>query len=117
MATTTPTGKTAAAELKQLREARKQQIAAATARMKAQRQAVQALKAALRQGDQTVPELARATRLPTAQVLYYLATMKKYGQVVEGEAAGSYFRYRLAEPASAAAAAPAAAPTPQAAEA
>jgi predicted Rossmann fold nucleotide-binding protein DprA/Smf involved in DNA uptake len=84
-------------DLKKLREARKDKIAAATARMKEQRKAVQALKAELRQGSKTVPELARATNQPTSQVLYYLATLKKYAEVVEGEAAGSYFQYRLAE--------------------
>lgn len=97
MAQKKPQGSPAPTDLKTLRESRKSQIAAATARMKQQRQAVQALEAALRQGDQTVPELARATRLPSAQVLYYLATLKKYGKVLEGEAAGGYFRYRLAE--------------------
>lgn len=84
-------------DLKNLRETRKYQIAAATERMKRQRQAVQAIEAALAQGGMTVPELARATRQPASQVLYYLATLKKYGKVVEGEAEGSYFKYRLAE--------------------
>jgi|UniRef100_A0A7C3UWY5 Fic family protein len=84
-------------DLKKLREARKYQIAAATERMKRQRQAVQAIEAALSQGGLTVPELARITKQPASQVLYYLATLKKYGKVVEGEAEGSYFKYRLAE--------------------
>ncbi len=97
MSQTKPQGKTAGEDLKRLRDSRKSQIAAATARMKEQRQTVQALEAALRQGDKTVPELVQATRIPSAQILYYLATLKKYGKVVEGEAAGSYFRYRLAE--------------------
>ncbi|MEW6386965.1 MAG: hypothetical protein AB1491_05550 [Thermodesulfobacteriota bacterium] len=92
-----PTSGAAKGDLKKLREARKDKIAAATERMKQQRQAVQALEAALAQSGKTVPELARATRQPTAQVLYYLATLKKYGRVVEGEAQGSYFQYRLAE--------------------
>lgn len=97
MATEKPKSGGATADLKKLREARKYKIAAATERMKQQRQAVQAIEAALAQGGMTVPELARATRQPAAQVLYYLATLKKYGKVVEGEAQDSYFQYRLAE--------------------
>lgn len=84
-------------EMKKLRKARQYIIAAATQRLKQQRKAVQALEAQLRQEGKTVPELARATRLPTSQVLYYIATLRKYGKVVEGEAAGAYFKYRLAE--------------------
>jgi predicted Rossmann fold nucleotide-binding protein DprA/Smf involved in DNA uptake len=84
-------------EMKKLRKRRKYIIAAVTERLKQQRKAVQALEAELRQASKTVPELAQATRLPTSQVLYYIATLRKYGKVVEGEAAGGYFKYRLAE--------------------
>ncbi len=82
--------------LKQLRQARKQVIAAATARVQEQKKAIAALKTELQQGDRTVPEIAAATGLPPDAVLWYLATLKKYGEVVEGEKDGSYFRYRLA---------------------
>ncbi len=87
--------------LKGLREARKTGIAAATARMKEQRKAVSALKAELQQGDKTVPELAAATGLPASEVLWYVATLKKYGEVLEGALDGSYFRYCLSQPAAA----------------
>ncbi len=83
--------------MKKLREARKPQIAAATARMKEQKKAVAAIKGELQKGEGTVPEIAAATGLDTASVLWYLATMKKYGEVAEGPAAGNYFRYRLVE--------------------
>ena len=82
--------------LQKLRQARKPTIAAATARMKAQKKAIAAIKAELQQGDYTVPELAAATGLPSDVVLWYLASMKKYGEVAEGLQEGSYFRYRLA---------------------
>lgn len=84
--------------LKQLRAARKDQIAAATSRMKTQRRAVQAIKASLEGAELTVPEMAAATGLPVDQVLWYVATLKKYGEILEGPKAGSYFRYRLGQP-------------------
>ena len=83
--------------LKKLREARKPAIAATTARMKEQKKAMEAIKGELQKGEGTVPEIAAATGLDAASVLWYLATMKKYGQVAEGKADGSYFRYRLVE--------------------
>jgi len=94
--------------LKKLKAARKEQIAAATARMKEQRQAVKAIKARLEGAELTVPEIAAATGLPVSEVLWYVATLKKYGEILEGPKAGGYYRYRLGQaPASAAEAGPA----------
>jgi hypothetical protein len=87
-------GKTA---LKQLKAARKEQIAATTARMKEQRRAVKAIKATLDGAELTVPEIAAATGLPASEVLWYVATLKKYGEILEGPKDGSYFRYRLGQ--------------------
>jgi hypothetical protein len=84
------------AALKQLREARRETIAAATRRMKGQRKAIKAIKAQLAGGDLTVPEIAAATGLPTSEVMWYVASLKKYGAVLEGVKDGSYFRYQLA---------------------
>mgnify|MGYP001079170877 CR=1 FL=1 len=89
-----PAGKTA---LKNLRAARKEQIAAATARMKEQRRAVKAIKAHLEKAGLTVPEMAAATGLPASEVLYYVATLKKYGEILEGPKDGGYYRYRLGQ--------------------
>jgi hypothetical protein len=83
--------------LKQLKAARKEQIAAATARMKEQRRAVKAIKQQLDGAEMTVPEIAAATGLPASEVLWYMATLKKYGEILEGPKAGSYFRYRLGQ--------------------
>jgi DNA-binding IclR family transcriptional regulator len=82
--------------LQKLRGERKAVIDAATARVKEQKKAIGAIKAALEKGGRTVPELASATGIPGAEVLWYLATLKKYGRVLEGEKDGGYFRYRLA---------------------
>jgi len=83
--------------LKQLKAARKEQIAAATTRMKEQRRAVKAIKANLDGDGLTVPEIAAATGLPVSEVLWYVATLKKYGEILEGPKDGSYYRYRLGQ--------------------
>jgi len=83
--------------LKKLKAARKVQIVAATARMKEQRRALQAIKERLAGVELTVPEIAAATGLPVSEVLWYVATLKKYGEILEGPKDGSYFRYRLGE--------------------
>ena len=87
--------------LKKLKAARQAQIVAATGRMKAQRRAVQAIKARLANAELTVPEIAAAAGLPVSEVLWYVATLKKYGEILEGPKAGSYFRYRLVQVAAA----------------
>jgi len=84
--------------LKQLKAARKEQIAAVTARMKEQRQAVKVIKEKLAGVELTVPEIATATGLPASEVLWYVATLKKYGEILEGPKASGYYRYRLAQP-------------------
>jgi predicted Rossmann fold nucleotide-binding protein DprA/Smf involved in DNA uptake len=82
--------------LKKLKAARKEQIAAVTKRMQEQRRAVKAIKATLGDSELTVPEMAGATGLPASEVLWYVASLKKYGEILEGPKAGSYYRYRLA---------------------
>jgi predicted transcriptional regulator len=89
------------AALKKLKEARQEQIAAAIRQMKVQRQAVKAIKEHLHEAELTVPEIAAATGLPVAEVLWHVATMKKYGEVLEGAKDGSYYRYKLIQPAAA----------------
>jgi predicted transcriptional regulator len=82
--------------LKKLRAARKLIIEGAAIRVKEQKKAIAAIKADLAQGERTVPEIAAATGIPSAAVLWYIAALKKYGQVAEGAQDGAYFRYRLA---------------------
>ena len=85
------------AALKELRRARKEKILKATARVKIQKKALKAIKACLEKGPGTVPEVAAAASMPTDEVLWYLAALKKYGEIVEAEKDGEYFRYALAE--------------------
>jgi hypothetical protein len=94
-----PAGESASRKeaLKKLKAVRKEQIAATTARMKEQRQAVKAIKEQLEGAELTVPEIAAATGLPVSEVLWYVASLKKYGEILEGPKAGSYYRYRLGQ--------------------
>jgi hypothetical protein len=85
------------AALKKLKASRKEQIAATTARMKEQRQAVKAIKGHLEGAELTVPEMAAATGLPLPEVLWYVATLKKYGEILEGSKDGGYYRYKLGQ--------------------
>jgi len=79
--------------MKKLRAARKQTIKAAAARMKKQRKAIKAIRGQLADQGGTVPEIGEATGIPSSEVLWYLAGLKNYGQILEGEKDGSYFRY------------------------
>lgn len=86
----------AKAGLKQLREIRKDTIAASAARMKEQKKVIKAIKAQLQQ-PKTVPEIAEATGIPSSTVLWYVSALKKYGEVKETEKDGRYFRYCSSE--------------------
>jgi predicted Rossmann fold nucleotide-binding protein DprA/Smf involved in DNA uptake len=81
--------------MKELRKARSETVRAATRRMKEQRKVVKAIKEQLSDHPGTVPEIAQTTELSTSDVLWYLAALKKYGEIVEAEKDGSYFRYQL----------------------
>ena len=50
---------------------------------------------ALEDGPKTVPEVAKATAMPSHEVLWKLMGMKKYGLVVEGEERDGYYEYAL----------------------
>jgi hypothetical protein len=83
-------------QLKSLREARAELIKKATARMKEQRRQIRAIREQLAGGARTVPEIAEATGMAAAEVLWFVATLKKYGEILEDVKDGGYFRYRLA---------------------
>ena len=83
--------------MKKLRESRKLIIKATSARVKENRKAVKAIKKQLGDEARTVPEIAEATGLASAEVLWFMATLKKYGEIVEGDKDGGYFRYYLAD--------------------
>ena len=85
------------AAMKVLREERKTLIKAASAKMKRQKKAIQAILDQLKDGAQTVPIIAAAIGASTAETLWYMAALKKYGEIKEAEKDGCYFKYQLAK--------------------
>lgn len=83
-------------QLRSLRETRQELIKKATAQMREQRRQIRAIREQLAGGARTVPEIAEATGMGSAEVLWFVAALKKYGEVLEDAKDGSYFRYRLA---------------------
>jgi uncharacterized protein (DUF2342 family) len=83
------------AALKKLREDRRPAIEAAASRMKGLKKAMDAIREQLKEGDRTVPELAEGAGLNTSEAMWMVATLKKYGEIAEGEKDGGYFRYKL----------------------
>jgi len=85
------------AAMKRLREARKETVASVSTRVKQQKKAIEAIKQQVAERPMTVPEIALATGIPSSEVLWFIATLKKYGIVVELDKEGSFFRYQMAE--------------------
>ena len=86
--------------MKKLRESRKLIIKETSARVKENRKAVKAIKEELQAEARTVPDIAEATGLASAEVLWFMATLKKYGEILEGDKDGGYFRYYLVDAAN-----------------
>mgnify|MGYP003565601841 CR=1 FL=1 len=86
--------------MKKLRESRKLIIKETSARVKENRKAIKAIKEQVQDEGRTVPEIAEATGLASSEVLWFIATLKKYGEIVEGDKDGGYFRYHQAKAAS-----------------
>ena len=82
--------------LKNLRKERSHSIEAAKSRVKEQSRLIKKIKEELSSGGKTVPEVAAATEISAADVLWYLMALKKYGLISEGKKEGGYFRYHLA---------------------
>ena len=81
--------------LKALRAERKEAVAAATGRMKRQKKTVKAIRQFLEKDPATVPQVAAGVGMPADTVLWFMAAMKKYGEVIEDGKNGSYYRYAL----------------------
>ena len=83
------------ATLKRLRDERGAAVDAAVARNKLRQAARKQVRAALAAGPSSVPALAAATGLPSRDVLWHVATMRKYGDLVEVGMEGDYCTYAL----------------------
>lgn len=81
--------------LQALRATRKAWVDAAAAAARETRKALGAVRKHLAAAEATVPEIAAATGLSPAYTLWLVATMKKFGQVVEAEKDGAFYRYAL----------------------
>ncbi len=86
--------------MKALRQSRKALIKATSAKMKTQKKAIRTIRDHLKEEARTVPQISTATGISSAETLWYVATLKKYGVIKEAEKDGSYFKYELAEVAS-----------------
>jgi len=83
--------------MKELRKSRKQFIKASAVRLKEQNKTIKMIKEQIKDNPKTVPEISQAAGIPSSEVLWYIATMKKFGEVLETEQDDAYFRYRLAD--------------------
>lgn len=80
--------------LKKLREAHKETVATAQAKLKAQQAVRRDICKLMRVEPSTVPEVAEASGVPAHEVLWHITAMKKYGLVVETGMCGEYYLYQ-----------------------
>ena len=93
----TAQAKTPIAVLKGLRETHAASFARTQDLLKSQKHSQQEITKALKEQPRTVPDVAAATGLPSQQVLWWLAAMKKYGLVAEDGLQGAFPFYSLVE--------------------
>lgn len=79
--------------MQRLRQERRPWIVKAAAEVKRQEKARQAILDFLENISATIPQIAAGTGIPSHQVLWFVATMKKYGVVVEDGQDENYYRY------------------------
>ena len=60
-----------------------------------QQKIYKALRAALKNGPRTVPQLAKECSLPSPIVMWHLMALRRYGQVLDGPEENGYLRYTL----------------------
>jgi predicted transcriptional regulator len=61
-----------------------------------QQRVYKALRAALKNGPRTVPQLAKECGLPSPTVMWHLMAMRRYGEVLDGPEQNGYLLYTLA---------------------
>jgi predicted transcriptional regulator len=83
--------------LKRLREEHAESLARTQELLKEQQAFRKQLRQAMKGGAKTIPEIAAASGLPSEQVLWHVAAMKKYDLVRETGKQGNYYQYALAE--------------------
>jgi predicted Rossmann fold nucleotide-binding protein DprA/Smf involved in DNA uptake len=83
--------------LKQLRTKHAESVERTQALLKEQKHVQQEVCRVLRERPRTVPEVAAETGIPLQQVLWYIASFRKYGLVIENGMCGDYPLYQKAE--------------------
>jgi len=85
--------------LAELRKQHSEQVKAAQELLKEQQANRKKLQHALQDGPRSVPQLAHETGIPAHQVLWYVATMKKYRLVEEAglDEDEEYYLYSLSK--------------------
>ncbi len=86
------------AAMKKLRAQRKNFITAASSKMKIQKKEIKDIKEFLKGQEATIPDIAEGINMPKDKTLWYMATLKKYGQIIEAQKEGAFFKYSLNEP-------------------
>jgi hypothetical protein len=81
--------------MKALRAERKEAVDRASAIARKTRKELKAVREHLAGSNATVPEIAQAVGLPSARTLWLVASMKKFGEIVEVEKDGDFYRYTL----------------------
>ncbi len=97
MSSTQPTPIPRAEMLKRLRQQHAASVERTQALLKEQKRVQQEICKVLRETPKTVPEVAAAINLPAHEVLWYLASFKKYGLIVEKGMCADYPLYQKAE--------------------
>jgi hypothetical protein len=82
--------------LKALRKKRKATVDRAREAIKTQRKIVKAIKEQIATEAKSVPQIAAAVQMETAQVLLFISALRKFGEVVERAKDGDYFTYQVA---------------------
>lgn len=83
--------------LKKLREQHATSVERTQALLKQQKRVQQEICKVLRDTPKSVPEVAEAIGMPANEVLWYMASFKKYGLIVEKGMCGDYPLYQKAE--------------------
>ncbi len=83
--------------LKRLRGQHAEMVERTQALLKEQKRVQREICQVMRENPKTVPEIAEAVGMPTNEVLWYVASFKKYGLVLENGMCGDYPLYQKAE--------------------
>jgi len=83
--------------LKRLRQQHAATVERTQALLKEQKRVQQEICKILRENPKTMPEVAAAIGMPANEVLWYMASFKKYGLIVEKGMCADYPLYQKAE--------------------